>query len=115
MSKGMVDRKYLNRHNMTKIAVTADFSQGASGGPVVNNYGEVVGVVSATYFHYTNGFKKGGDLRMLIKEEVPARGLDNYDKKVKALTFPKLNKANHKVILKFNDYLRVFNQEGVIF
>lgn len=81
MSKGIVARKYLNKNKMTKIAITADFGQGASGGPVVNSYGQVIGVVSTTYSHYTVGSKAGRHLQMVVKEVIPVSVLNNYIKK----------------------------------
>ncbi|WP_405605798.1 serine protease [Polaribacter sp. Asnod1-A03] len=79
MSKGIVSRKYIkNSNNMLKMSVTADFGIGSSGGPVVNSYGDLVGVVSATSSHYTNGSKRNGDLQMVVKEVVPVSVLYNY-------------------------------------
>lgn len=79
MSKGIVARKYFkNGNNVPKISITADFGIGSSGGPVVNNYGQLVGVVSATSSHYTKGSKKRGNLQMVIKEVVPVSVLNNY-------------------------------------
>ena len=80
MSTGIMARKYLDRNNMTKIAITADFGQGASGGPVVNSFGEVVGVVSKTYSHYAGG-SKDRKLQMVVKEVIPVSVLDNYIRK----------------------------------
>ncbi|QXP70813.1 trypsin-like peptidase domain-containing protein [Polaribacter sp. R2A056_3_33] len=79
MSKGIVAREYLNgRTNMPKISITADFGTGASGGPVVNSYGQLIGVVSATSSHYTMGSKTNRDIQMVIKEVVPVSVLNNY-------------------------------------
>ncbi|MFC2109901.1 serine protease [Bacteroidota bacterium] len=79
MTKGMIARKYLSdRSYEPKIAITAEFGQGASGGPVVNEYGQIVGIVSATQVHYTNESKKHGDLQLIIKEAVPVSALNNY-------------------------------------
>ncbi|MFV0541181.1 MAG: serine protease, partial [Aestuariibaculum sp.] len=67
ITKGIVAQKYISEHSgEPKIAITANFGQGASGGPVVNNKGEVVGVISATYMHYTNGSKSKGDLQLVV-------------------------------------------------
>ncbi|WP_027138020.1 S1 family peptidase [Gaetbulibacter saemankumensis] len=79
MTKGMVARNYISdRTGEVKMAITAEFGQGASGGPVVNNYGEVVGVVSATAIHYTNGSKVHGDPQLIVKETVPVSVLHTY-------------------------------------
>lgn len=83
MTKGIISRKYISeRSEEPKIAITAEFGQGASGGPVVNEHGQIVGVVSATYMHYTNGGSKvNGDLQLVVKEVVPVSALNNYIKK----------------------------------
>ena len=82
MTKGIIARKYISeRSGEPKIAITADFGQGASGGPVVNEYGQIVGIVSATYMLYTNGSKEHGDLQMVTKEVVPVSALNNYVKR----------------------------------
>jgi len=81
MSKGITARKYVSeRSNEPRIAITAEFGQGASGGPVVNQSGEIIGVVSATYMHYTNGSKKYGDLQLVVKEAIPVSVLHEYFK-----------------------------------
>lgn len=58
--------------------VTADYAKGSSGGPVFNDAGEVVGMVSSTHSIYTGsgpGQAKGnpkGELQMVIRNCVPA-------------------------------------------
>ena len=81
MTKGMIARKYLSERSYEpKIAITAEFGLGASGGPVVNEHGQIVGIVSATQVHYTNGSKTHGDLQFIVKEAVPVSALNNYIK-----------------------------------
>ncbi|RXP46575.1 serine protease [Lutibacter sp. HS1-25] len=81
MTKGMIANKYMSERSYEpKIAITAEFGQGASGGPVVNEFGQIVGVVSATQIHYTNGSKEHGDLQLIVKEAVPVSALNNYIK-----------------------------------
>ena len=82
MSKGITSRKYISeRSDEPRISITAEFGQGASGGPVVNAYGEVIGVVSATSMHYANGSKQRGALQLIIKEAIPVSSLKTYFKK----------------------------------
>lgn len=78
MTNGVVANKYRNSQSMPKIAITADFGQGASGGAVVNKYGEVIGVVSTTYTRYSNNSKTYGNIQMVVKEIVPVSVLNGY-------------------------------------
>jgi len=79
MSKGIIGRKYISDlDDEVKIAITAEFGQGASGGPVVNENGQLVGMVSGTHMEYTYGSKEHGDLQMIIKEAIPVSVLNNY-------------------------------------
>lgn len=81
MTKGIISRKYINSKNAKpKISITAEFGIGSSGGPVVNDSGEVVGVVSATYPYYTGGGKEEGDLQLVKKIVVPVSQLNKYIK-----------------------------------
>jgi len=79
MTKGIVAQKYVSEYDdETKIAITAEFGQGASGGPIVNDYGQIIGMVSGTHLKYTNGSSKHGALQMLIKEAIPVSVINNY-------------------------------------
>jgi S1-C subfamily serine protease len=81
MTKGMIANNYVSERSYEpKIAITAEFGQGASGGPVVNEFGQIVGIVSATQMHYTNGSKNHGDLQLIVREAVPVSALNNYIK-----------------------------------
>lgn len=63
----------------TWMSVTADYAKGSSGGPVVNNAGRVVGVVSNTQSIYygPRGSQpdKQGPLQMVVKNCVPVAKL----------------------------------------
>ncbi|MEO9569625.1 MAG: serine protease [Polaribacter sp.] len=78
MTKGIISRKYGNSNKSSRISITAEFGQGASGGPVVNDSGEVVGVVSATRAYYSNNSKEKGDMQLMVRVVVPVSQLDNY-------------------------------------
>lgn len=72
---GRVSRLFQqHRHGQaaTWMSITADYAKGSSGGPVFNNRGEVVGMVSSTSSLYYNGTakqdpKERGPLQMVIK------------------------------------------------
>ncbi|WP_434035697.1 S1 family peptidase [Formosa sp. 4Alg 33] len=80
MTKGIISRKYVDsKKAQPKMTITAEFGLGASGGPVVNDSGEVVGVVSATRANYTGeGTKEKGDLQLLLKIVIPVSQLNKY-------------------------------------
>ncbi|KAB1067722.1 trypsin-like peptidase domain-containing protein [Tamlana haliotis] len=82
MTKGIISRKYTNSdESKTRMTITAEFGLGASGGPVVNDSGEVVGVVSSTYANYSGGrTRQNGDLQLLLKIVVPVSQLNKYVK-----------------------------------
>ncbi|MGA2497342.1 MAG: serine protease [Tepidisphaeraceae bacterium] len=57
----------------TMMAITADYAKGSSGGPVLNERGAVVGMVSSTfsvYYDMKDGHQE--NLQMVIKQCVPA-------------------------------------------
>jgi S1-C subfamily serine protease len=60
------------------MTVTADYAKGSSGGPVFNETGEVVGMVSSTNSIYTESgpgqdkMTPKGQLQMVIRNCVPA-------------------------------------------
>mgnify|MGYP006428899559 CR=1 FL=1 len=80
MTKGDVSRYYLFRGkegSAPRMAITADYAKGSSGGPVLNGRGEVVGVVSSTNSIYYS--KVGGqnqNLQMVIKSCIPVDAIN---------------------------------------
>lgn len=73
---GAVSRWY-RRDGGEKMSVTADFSQGSSGGPVLDDKGNVIGIVSATRSLY-NG---DNHVQMVSREAIPVRALRALMKK----------------------------------
>lgn len=62
------------------MSITADYAQGSSGGPVVNERGEVVGIVSNTQTlsaarEARTGRSQPGPVQMVIKNTVPVMSL----------------------------------------
>jgi serine protease Do len=69
-TRGVVSR-YYEREEGNKMSVTADFSQGSSGGPILNNKGQVIGVVSATRSLYNTD----QNLQMVSREAIPVKAI----------------------------------------
>ena len=76
-SSGEIARFYLKPTSrgqapVRRLGITADYAQGSSGGPILNDRGQVVGVVSATRSLYANGTGEGDrNLQMVLHECVP--------------------------------------------
>jgi S1-C subfamily serine protease len=82
LSLGHVSRYYLpgtsrSRPDLTFMAITADFAKGSSGGPVFNELGAVVGLVSSTVSAYYNEDKDHhkDNLQMVFKNCTTTRHL----------------------------------------
>lgn len=52
-----------------RMEITADYAVGSSGGPIINQSGQVVGMVSSTRSIYADG--QGESLQMVVKETIP--------------------------------------------
>ena len=66
-------RSRKNKEGAVRMSVTADYAKGSSGGPVLNEAGEVVGVVSSTQSIYYSKDEEGDqeNLQMVVKNTVP--------------------------------------------
>ena len=76
VSRYQIKRTRNRRGRVPQMAITADYAQGSSGGPILNDKNEVVGMVSATSSLYSKA-KEGaeqqqGHLQMVMKNCVPA-------------------------------------------
>lgn len=49
LSDGVISSRYLDEHNVDILQITAPISSGSSGGALLNEYGEVIGVICASY------------------------------------------------------------------
>jgi hypothetical protein len=75
LTDGIVSR-YANRAGSTWLCVTADYAKGSSGCPVMNDKGQVVGIVANTesiYYSEENGVQK--NLQMVIRNCVPSAAI----------------------------------------
>ena len=81
LTRGIVSRHFIEGGGRkgpraARMAITADFAKGSSGGPVFNDAGAVVGMVASTRSIYYD--EKDGDprnLQMVLKSCVPARSI----------------------------------------
>jgi S1-C subfamily serine protease len=79
LSTGIVSRRFLLRKpggTSEALAITADYARGSSGGPVFDERGNVIGMVSSTdsvYYNEENGEQK--NLQMVFKNCVSARSI----------------------------------------
>ncbi len=81
LTRGIVSRHYVDGGGrkgpgVPRLAITADFAKGSSGGPVFNSAGAVVGMVASTrsiYYDEKSGEQR--NLQMVVKNCVPARSI----------------------------------------
>ncbi|OVE77115.1 hypothetical protein BVX99_03535 [bacterium F16] len=48
LTRGYISRYFITQKNRVAMGITADYAKGASGGPIFNDRGDVVGLVSST-------------------------------------------------------------------
>ena len=75
MTDGIISRYVIPPNRPTKfpyITITADYARGSSGGPVINEFGQVVGVVSHTRSVY---YENGENLQMVFKNVTNAKAI----------------------------------------
>lgn len=71
-SAGMVNRITQSRNDIysRKMEISADYAGGSSGGPIFDNKGNIVGMVSLTQSFYYNA-KEQKNLQMVVKQAIP--------------------------------------------
>lgn len=79
LKEGIVSRYFVTggrKKEVPKMAVTADFARGSSGGPILDAHGNVAGMVGSTTSIYYN-IEKGqkDNLQMVLKHCVPAASI----------------------------------------
>ncbi len=79
LTAGIVSRIFAGQRagkSTPVLQITADFAKGSSGAPVLDDAGNVVGVVSYTRsIHHDNGKDKKRNLQMVMKNTTPAARL----------------------------------------
>lgn len=79
LSEGIVSRYFLQADQhaaVPRMAITADFAVGSSGGPVFDTCGNVVGMVAGTTsIYYTHDKGRNDNLQMVMKYCVPVRSI----------------------------------------
>ncbi|MDA0837641.1 MAG: redoxin family protein [Planctomycetota bacterium] len=80
LSSGRISRYYFERQKegskARRVAITADFGKGSSGGPLINDFGDVVGIVASTnsvYYNSKDGIPR--NLQMVFKQCVPTESI----------------------------------------
>jgi len=75
LTKGVVAR-YAQKGQTTWMCITAEYAKGSSGGPVLNEKGQVVGMVANTKsIYYTDDNGKQENLQMVIRNCVPSASI----------------------------------------
>lgn len=79
LSSGIISRYFTTRKpgsHSRRMSITADFAKGSSGGPVINPYGAVTGVVSSTSsIYYGKKDDVDTNLQMVIKSCIPVQAV----------------------------------------
>ncbi|MDR6785238.1 serine protease Do [Pedobacter africanus] len=72
-SEGVVARNVsyaTNGADGDRMEITADYAKGSSGGPILDSYGNLIGMVSTTSSIYYDE-QKGTNLQMVVKSTIP--------------------------------------------
>ncbi|HCP85241.1 MAG TPA: hypothetical protein DIT88_12635 [Planctomycetaceae bacterium] len=81
LTQGIVSRNAIVRAKdgrSERMFITADFAKGSSGSPILNNRGEIIGMVAATEsIYYTQTQEEQKNLQMVFKNCVPSHSIRN--------------------------------------
>ena len=77
LTQGIVSRNATvidknNGHVKLEMEITADYGVGSSGGPIIDNCGNLAGIVSSTFSLYADPVA-GKNFQMTIKKTVPVK------------------------------------------
>ena len=73
-SEGILTRKHVVAEtNSPRYSISADYAQGSSGGPVFDQFGNVIGVVESTLSLYSSN----KHIQMVMKEIIPIQAVFN--------------------------------------
>ncbi|WP_443943883.1 S1 family peptidase [Pedobacter sp. AW1-32] len=78
-STGIVARNHAKKQNDAfgnRMEITADYAKGSSGGPIIDEYGNLVGMVSTTHsIYYQENLRTNqqNNLQMVVKSTIPVR------------------------------------------
>lgn len=61
-----------NGHSRQEMQITADYGVGASGGPIIDRYGNLAGIVGSTFSMYANQ-QAAANFQMSVKKAVPVK------------------------------------------
>lgn len=80
LTEGIISRYFSSKHGSDKhtfMTITADYAKGSSGGAVLDDRGQVVGMVaSTTSIYYSEDAQHHKEnLQMVVKQSVPAEGI----------------------------------------
>lgn len=107
LSDGVISSRYLDEHNIDILQITAPISSGSSGGALLNEYGEVIGVICASYVNgqnmniaisaaEVNRVRKNCQIRITLQELY-----DNY----RAPSISRANLSGGGIVTENDDYV----------
>lgn len=74
-TRGYLSRTYIKRGtNNLRQTITADFAKGSSGAPIIDDYGNVIGIVAGTQNIYY-GINRNSEYQMTLREIIPVSRL----------------------------------------
>ncbi len=78
-TQGTVSGYFLDKHGkndkVKRMSVTADFGSGSSGGPILDEYGRVVGIVASTQSVLADKHSVDSYAQMVVRKCVPSKAI----------------------------------------